>query len=363
MTRPSPFDAARALLDSAHQSRTFPAWAAEVGDQDDVRWRDEGGALSFDAGAPVTSSSTLFDLASLTKPLATAHLIVTLVEQQRLSLDTRVSAWIPEWTGAEREDVTVRDLLEHAGGLSARFPSAPPDTARGFEHAICALPLEYAPRSRAVYSDLGFILLAFIAERVGGRPFDAQVGAMLDDALTLVPGLEADTRVLTSVPAAERRLAAPTSAMAEDLRHGRRLQGEVHDNYAAVLGGQAGHAGLFGTAPGVGLLARALLRSAQGGLEHPGGFGRAAVARMLVKSLVPGSSRAIGWDTMLPTSSCGTRLSASAFGHVGFTGTSVWIDPDRNRYYVLLTNRVCDGGSSDDMQRVRRAFHDIVADA
>lgn len=363
MTRPSPFDAAHALLDSAHLARTFPAWSSEVGSSDAVRWQARGGRLSFDADAPSTAAATLYDLASLTKPLATTSLILELVEQQRLSLDTPVSAYLPEWRGDDRAAVTVRDLLEHACGLSARLLDAPPDTPQGFEHDICTMPLEYEPRTRAIYSDLGFILLAFIAERTGERAFDHQVTDLLERALSQGPGRGVDDRILTSVPVAERPLAAPTMPMDEDARRGRRLRGEVHDNYAAVLGGHAGHAGLFGTATGVGRVARLLLRAARGLEAAPGAFGSAAVARMLVKSTVPGSSRALGWDTMLPTSSCGSRLSASAFGHVGFTGTSIWIDPERDRYYVLLTNRVCDGGTSDDMQRVRRAFHDIVADA
>lgn len=351
------------MLDSAQLARTFPSWAAEVGSSDAVRWQACGGSLSFDADAQATTPSTLFDLASLTKPLATTSLIVELVQQRQLSLDTRVAAWLPEWRGNDRTAVTVRDLLEHAGGLSARLLDAPPDTARSFEHDICVMPLEYEPRTRALYSDLGFILLAFVAERAGGQPFEQQVTSLLERALNRGPGRGIDDRILTSVAVSERHLAAPTLAMAEDARRSRRLQGVVHDNYAAALGGCAGHAGLFGTASGVARLARLLLRAARGLEEAPDAFGRAAVSRMLVKSTVPGSSRALGWDTMLPTSSCGSRLSASAFGHVGFTGTSVWIDPERDRYYVLLTNRVCDGGTSDDMQRVRRAFHDTVADA
>lgn len=363
MTRPSPFDAAHALLDSARRARTFPAWAAEVGSSEGVRWQARGGHLTFDADAPAATPATLYDLASLTKPLATASLLIELIEQQRLSLDTLVSAHLPAWRGPDRASVTVRDLLEHAGGLSARLAAAPPDSVPGFEHEICTMPLECEPRTRALYSDLGFILLALLAERAGAQVFDRQVTTLLDRALDHEPGRRVDDHIVTSVAQADRPLAAPTVAMDEDARRGARLQGVVHDNYAALLGGHSGHAGLFGTASGVGRVARLLLRAARGIEAGPGAFGSAAVTRLLVKSEVPGSSRALGWDTMLPTSSCGSQLSASAFGHVGFTGTSLWIDPAHDRYYILLTNRVCDGGTSDDMQRVRRAFHDTVAGA
>ena len=136
----------------------------------------------------------------------------------------------------------------------------------------------------------------------------------------------------------------------------------MHDNYAAALGGFAGHAGLFGTAGGVGAFACAVLRASRGDAALPPPLAPATVARAVAKSRVAGSSRALGWDTMLPTSSCGTRLSAAAFGHVGFTGTSLWIDPLRDRYFVLLTNRVCDGGTIGDMLEVRRAFHDTLVE-
>jgi CubicO group peptidase (beta-lactamase class C family) len=140
------------------------------------------------------------------------------------------------------------------------------------------------------------------------------------------------------------------------------LRGEVHDNYAAALGGVAGHAGLFGTAAAVGAFGRAVLRAARGDDSAGAPLTPAMVRLFTTPSTVPGSSRALGWDTMRSTSSCGTRMSASAFGHVGFTGTSLWIDPDRDRYFVLLTNRAQSGGTLDAMRDVRRAFHDALAE-
>jgi len=163
-------------------------------------------------------------------------------------------------------------------------------------------------------------------------------------------------------PPSIRGLAAPTRPMDEDSRRGRVLVGEVHDNYAAALGGVAGHAGLFATASAVGEFARAVLRASCGDADLPPPFAHELVAMFTAKTRVPGSSRALGWDTMLPTSSCGTRMSPQAFGHVGYTGTSLWIDPVRDRYFVLLTNRVFGVGTLDDMRTVRRAFHDALGD-
>jgi CubicO group peptidase (beta-lactamase class C family) len=154
------------------------------------------------------------------------------------------------------------------------------------------------------------------------------------------------------------RRIAPTE---HDTFRGRLIVGEVHDENAWALGGIAGHAGLFGTAPAVGAYARHLLQVLDG---RTGAFTRDTLESFIARRAdVPGSSRALGWDTMLPTSSCGSRMSAHAFGHVGFTGTSLWIDPARDRYFVLLTNRVCGGGTVDEMRTVRRAFHDALGDA
>jgi CubicO group peptidase (beta-lactamase class C family) len=150
--------------------------------------------------------------------------------------------------------------------------------------------------------------------------------------------------------------------LSEDLRRGSTLQGVVHDNYAAALGGVAGHAGLFGSAPAVGTFARVILRAARGDANGPYPFTPDLVRLFTTRTRVPGSSRALAWDTMLVTSSCGTRMSASAFGHVGFTGTSLWIDPERNRYFVLLTNHARGQASRDALRDVRRAFHDALAD-
>jgi CubicO group peptidase (beta-lactamase class C family) len=355
-------DAAHALVARAIGERIFPAAVAEVGSSSGVQWREAFGTLTFDADSHPAADDTFFDLASLTKPLATTAVAMQLVAGGALDLDEPVSSSFDEWRGADRERVTVRDLLEHSSGLPARLVDQPPDDRREFVHEICRLPLEYAPRQTSIYSDLGFILLGLLVEDRAQTAFAKQLE---DIAVRLKPdatspdatSVEGDALAFR-VPAHDRDRTAPTWPMKDDRRRGRFLVGEVHDNYAAALGGAAGHAGLFGTAPAVGRFARAVLRGARG-MSSP--FSPETVARMTVKSAVPGSSRALGWDTMLPTSSCGTLLSPAAFGHVGFTGTSLWIDPVLDRYFVLLTNRVCRGGTLDEMRRVRRAFHDALA--
>jgi CubicO group peptidase (beta-lactamase class C family) len=156
-------------------------------------------------------------------------------------------------------------------------------------------------------------------------------------------------------PAKWRARTAPTE---RDPWRQRLLVGEVHDENAAALGGVAGHAGLFGTAPAVGAFARHLLQVLDG---RTGVFAEASLRRFVSRRAgVAASSRALGWDTMLPTSSCGTRMSPAAFGHTGFTGTSLWLDPATGVYVVLLTNRVHPARDNDAIQRVRPALHDAV---
>jgi CubicO group peptidase (beta-lactamase class C family) len=348
------FDAGRRVLEHAIRSRVFPAAAVDVGDSGGPLWQDALGTLAFEAGdsdSQPASIHTPFDLASLTKPVATATVVMRLVATGAVNLEDPVAHHFEEWRGIERSEATVADLLEHAAGLPARLLDQAPASRREFEHDICTMPLEYAARTRSIYSDLGFILLGLLAADRGGGPLADQFGAIVN---AIAPELT------FSLPLDLRRMAAPTTALDEDVRRGRTLIGEVHDNYAAALGGAAGHAGLFGTAPDVGAYARVVLRAARGDTSGPSPFTESLVRRFTRRSLVPGSSRALGWDTMLPTSSCGTKMTPSAFGHVGFTGTSLWIDPDRDRYFVLLTNRAHGGGALEQMRDVRRAFHDAL---
>ena len=349
------------LIERGIASRAFPAATIEVGRRDRVLWNAAFGRLTYAADAPLAAPGTIFDLASLTKVLATTPLVMQAVAAGRLSLDDRVGDYLAAWRGTDREPVTIADLLEHASGLTAYLPFFRDHRGRAeFEQAICTLPLEYAPRTQSIYSDLGFMLLAFILEDVNPRPFAKQ----FEDLFRL----KAEGLIQFNPPRELRERCAPTEL---DLWRGRLLQGEVHDENTWALGGAAGHAGLFGTAAGVGDVARTVLRGLLSGSTAPEAQSRKPEAgswkleadtwlRFARKSTVPGSSRALGWDTMLPTSSCGTRMSARAIGHTGFTGTSLWIDPDQDLYVVLLTNRVHPARDNNQIQSVRRAVHDAA---
>jgi serine-type D-Ala-D-Ala carboxypeptidase len=341
------FATAREVLRTGIANKAFPAAVVEVGDATVPLWREAFGTLTYDANAPGATDDTIFDLASLTKVLSTTPLVMQQVERGAIALDDPVGRHLDTWRDADRAAVTIRDLLAHASGLPAWVPLFRELRGRdAFEQAIAATALEYPPRSRSVYSDLGFMLLGFILDR--DVPLTSRFDAMFAQM-----GIVQEVQF--NPPELWRRRTAPTE---HDSWRGRLLVGEVHDENAYALGGVAGHAGLFGTSAAVGDYARHVLQILDG---RTGAFRRETLAAFIARQdTIPGSSRALGWDTMLPTSSCGTHMSPRAFGHTGFTGTSLWIDPDRGVYVVLLTNRVHPTRDNDAMRQVRPALHDAV---
>ncbi|MHC5004096.1 MAG: exo-beta-N-acetylmuramidase NamZ domain-containing protein, partial [Planctomycetota bacterium] len=282
--------------------------------------------------APMTVD-TVFDLASLTKPVATATSVMLLVETGQVRLRDRVSAHLPEFTGNGKERITVIDLLLHRGGLIP--DNALADYDHGPEEAwrrICALELEAAPGETFSYTDVGFIVLGELVRRVSGEPLDAFARRRVFAPL----GMH-DTGFLPDE--ARRRRAAPT-----EQREGRWLQGEVHDPRAARLGGAAGHAGLFGTAADLAVFASMLLDEGRHGDGHV--LAARTVATMTAGYAVPGGERGLGWDRRSAYSSNrGELMTDRAFGHGGFTGTVLWIDPGLDLFVIFLSNRVHPSGS------------------
>ncbi|HKY21522.1 MAG TPA: serine hydrolase domain-containing protein [Vicinamibacterales bacterium] len=345
------FAKAAEIVQRGHEARAYPAAVVETGTREGVAWQQAFGTLDYDEESPATQQDTIFDLASLTKVIATTSLAMQLIEQGTLALSDRIADCISDWRGRDREDVTLRSLLTHSSGLTAWLPFYRDYSGRtDFQHAICSLPLEYGPETQSIYSDLGFILLGFIIEDAGGQPFERQAGELMKQ-LTSEP-------LLFNPPPALRPRIAPTE---HDPWRGRRLIGEVHDENCWALGGAAGHAGLFGTASAVGGFARTVLAALDSGDAR---LASAATLRTFVtRAGAASGSRALGWDTMLPTSSCGTKMSASAFGHTGFTGTTLWIDPERGVYVVFLTNRVNPSRENTAIHQIWPALHDAVMEA
>jgi CubicO group peptidase (beta-lactamase class C family) len=352
---------ARRVLRDAIAAGVTPCAVAEVGDRTGAIWTDAVGRLTGDVSAAAASDDTVFDLASLTKVLATTSAAMRLVDGGKLDLRSRVAEVVPAWRGDERRAVTVADLLAHSSGLPAHRPLYRSCRGRAeFERAICAEPLVYRPGTASLYSDLGFILLGFLLERITGDSLESQF-ARFCEAVGGPPAVSPGSHAARPLairfhpPASWADRIAPT-------RPAPSPPGVPHDENAEALGGIAGHAGLFGTASSVGVLARAVMRAVVDPAGEPALASHETALTFASRADVPGGSRALGWDTMLPSSSCGAHMSARAFGHTGFTGTSLWIDPEVEIYVVLLSNRVYqEPGSGDGIGALRRAFHDAVA--
>lgn len=338
MTRATPLPSVAPILHRAIEARVFPGAVVEVGGADGVLATIVAGTESYESKSARVAAHTIYDLASLTKVLATAALMAGELANGRMRLTDRVRHWIASWTGEDRQAVTIQDLLEHASGLPGHRPYYESRRGRAaFELAIAEEPLAYVPRTQSVYSDPGFMLLGFALENAAGASLDRQFDAWRDREL----GADVELRYRPGGQWRDRT--APT----EDTPLGEERRGEVHDENAEALGSVAAHAGLFGTAAAVGAGARWWMRSA-------------ALPLFARKTTVPGSSRALAWDTMLPTSSCGTKLSPGAIGHTGFTGTSLWIDATKDLYVVLLSNRVHPTRRGEGIQDVRRAVHNAI---
>ncbi|MBU6366842.1 MAG: serine hydrolase [Gemmatimonadetes bacterium] len=304
----------------------FPGAAVIVGRRGRAAWAKGVGTLDWRAGMPVEVDATVYDLASLTKVVATTTALMVLFDEGKLALDAPVSRYLPEYTGGMRDLVTVRHLLTHRAGLPAGLELwkrvGSPAEARA---AVMAAPIRCPPGQCFEYSDLGPDLLGFVVEAISGEPLDRFVTRRVFQPLGM-----RDTRF--GVPDDWRPRTAPTEV---DPPRGYPLRGEVHDENAFMLGGVAGHAGLFGTAADLAVFAQMLL---EGGAYE----GRRIVADSTVALFTRRTAgrRALGWDTCDGLAGCGTQMSPRAFGHTGYTGTSLWIDPDRDLFVVLLTNRV-----------------------
>ena len=340
----------------------FPGAAIAVGRHDSLMLLTAVGHYGADDPRPVTPE-TIYDLASLTKVIGLTTAVMMLVDSGKLDLDAPVQRYVPAFQGPGKERVTMRQLLTHSSGLPAwrRLYAE----AANREQALALVdttPLLRQPGDTFVYSDLGAITLTQAVEAITGQRLNDFLDARLFGPL----GMQS-TRFLP--PQSRRDRIAPTENDSS-FRH-RILRGEVHDENAGRLGGVSGHAGLFSDAPDLAKFAQWLLEGRRGAAE--GGGSSSGGLRRLSPTLVtefttrqntpPGSSRALGWDTPSENSSAGTKLGPNAFGHTGFTGTSIWLDPDRDLFIILLTNRVNPTRANTKILQVRRRVADLVVDA
>ncbi|WP_420633740.1 glycoside hydrolase family 3 N-terminal domain-containing protein [Candidatus Palauibacter sp.] len=361
------------LIEAAIRDGATPGAALVVGRGNRlVRLRGYG-RLDWAATAPPVGDSSLYDLASLTKVIATTTAAMQLVDQGDLSLDTRIGEHLPEWSEGWKSEVTVRHLLTHQGGLPPFRPFW--RTLEGedeYREAIAALEPVHEPGEETVYSDIGFMTLGFFIEEITGQSFDYY----LYESLFRPLGMR-DTWF--NPPNSLHGRVAPTEM--DTVYRDRHVVGEVHDENAHALGGVAGHAGLFSDARDLARFAAWILGAAREGRGLPSIARptRTTGALRLTASLDSpspdivaqftaradasegGSSRALGWDTPSGRSSAGRYFGDGAFGHTGFTGTSIWVEPELDLFVVLLTNRVNPTRANQKHIELRRAVQDAVA--
>jgi CubicO group peptidase (beta-lactamase class C family) len=341
------------ILVKAIQDSAFPAAQLLVAKDGIIVYEKSMGTFTYDKNSRNINSETLFDLASLTKVVATTSAIMKLYDGKKISLDDKVSLFMPQFAEGKKSEITIRHLLTHTSGLPPfrqlwRFV---PDAKFALD-SVYATNLVANPGDTTIYSDLGFITLGKIVEGVSGSTLDEFMKENFFEPLGM-------SRTMFAPSAALWKNVAPTeydSTWRKTL-----VRGRVHDENAEFLGGVSGHAGLFSTASDLSILMQMLMN---GGTYGDTRYLDSSTIALFTKRQSEKSTRALGWDTKSPKGSmAGNLFSNSSFGHSGFTGTTLWADPERNLFVILLTNRVHPTRVNSKIARVRPAVHDAVVEA
>jgi len=347
------------VIEKAIADRAFPGATLAVGYRGKLSVHAFG-QQKYDAKSPAVNADTMYDIASLTKVVVTTTLVEKLVEgdfPSPLNLDAPIERYLPEWPKGPqpewRHKVTVRNLMTHTSGLPPfkeywRTSTSKQETLR----RIFAEPLEYEPGTKVVYSDLGIILMAEIIQRLTGKPLDALANENIFGPLEMKHSMYNPPRAIWPE-------IAPTEFDSQ-LRH-RMLQGEVHDENAFAIGGVSGHAGVFSTAGDLAVFCQMLLNG--GVYAHQRILKRSTISEFTAPQPLAQNTRTLGWVVPTEGSSSGHYFSPHSYGHTGFTGTTIWIDPDRQLFVVLLTNRVHPTRENHKIAEVRPAVHDAVMKA
>jgi CubicO group peptidase (beta-lactamase class C family) len=364
------FHRAFAVLRSGIEQHAFPGASVAITHNGRLVAHKGLGHFTYAPDSPAVKADTVFDLASVTKALATTSACMILYERAQFKLDQPLVELLPEFAGSagnndpQRRAVTLQMLLAHSSGLPAYiklFQTA--HTKEDLLKQALAVPLTAAPGTRAEYSDIGFILLGQAIERLTHEPLDQFCQREIFARLNL------ETACFN--PPADWKTSIPPTEDDQTFRH-RLIQGEVNDENASVMGGVAGHAGCFARALDVSIFAHCMLQ----GSHSSAGFAREwaeANTPLLHRETIelftrrenfpPGTSRTLGWDTPSQPSQSGKYFSSRSYGHLGYTGTSLWIDPDRQLSVTLLTNRTWPDRGSQLIKQIRPAFHNAVVEA
>ena len=356
------FAGALRILEDAIAARAFPGCAFGVLVGDDVVLQGALGRFTYEGNAPAVAAETVFDLASVTKVVATTATAMLLVQRRQLELETPLGELLPGFVVRRApadvaRTIQLQHLLAHNSGVPGYvgfFRTAA--TPAALFQACLELPLHSAPGTHAEYSDPGFILL--------GKAFEALICADLDTWTRREIFQPLGMASTGFCPSPAMRTAIPPTEEDLTFRH-RRIQGEVQDENAWVLNGVAGHAGLFSNVPDLLRFAGEILRSARsaGSEENPSLFNSAVLKQFAKRQSPEGSSRALGWDTPSEPSSSGKYFARHSIGHLGFSGCSLWIDLDAAVAVALLTNRTWPDRQSQLIREVRPIFHDAIREA
>jgi len=347
------FALALQVMQDAIRDRAFPACSLAVTHKGRLVALKSLGRFTYDSSSAVLTDTSLFDIASVSKVVATTSMAMILYERGMLDLDVPVASIVPEFVNSadpRRHDVSLRMLLAHSSGLPAYaklfMQANSPETLL---EAVFTTELTAEPGARAEYSDIGFIILGVALTRVADESLEQFCRREIFGPLAMVS--------TTYNPATSLRSNSVPTADDQTFRH-RVIQGEVQDENASLLGGVAGHAGLFSTATDIARFAMAMLNIRKAILRPE------TLAVFTNRQALPaGTSRALGWDTPSQPSQSGRYLSPHAFGHLGYTGTSLWIDPERELSITLLTNRTWPDCKNQSIREVRPRLHDAIVEA
>jgi len=341
------------MMEDATRDHAFPACSLAVTHQGSLVALKSVGHFTYDPASVALTDANLFDIASVSKVVATTTMAMILYERGMLDLDVPVTSIVPEFANSEdsrRHDVSIRMLLAHSSGLPAYaklFMNA--NSPEALLDAVFTTELTADPDARAEYSDIGFIILGVALARLADESLEQFCRREIFGPLAMVS--------TTYNPASALRSNSVPTADDQSFRH-RVIQGEVQDENASVLGGIAGHAGLFSTAADIARFAMAMLQGGQPILRPE------TLAVFTKRQALPaGTSRALGWDTPSQPSQSGRYLSPQAFGHLGYTGTSLWIDPERELSITLLTNRTWPDCKNQAIREVRPRLNDAIVEA
>ncbi len=339
------------LMNKAIRDSVFPGAVLVIGNKDSIIYQKAFGHYTYDTSSPAMQLNTIFDLASVSKVVGTTTAAMMLYDEGKLKLDDKVIKYLPEFYNHGKDKITIRNLLLHNSGLPAfkKYYDVY-NTEEEVINDIMNSELIYEPGSKYVYSDLGMITLQKVIERITGMGLDEFLEKKLFKPLGM-------NRTMYNPPDSLKNQCAPTEI--DTFYRMRPLQGEVHDERAYMLHGVAGHAGLFSTGPDLAKFLRMMLN---GGRLNGRAFIKISTIEQWTTNQSKQSTRGLGWDTKSREgySSFGSLFSENSYGHTGYTGTSVWVNKDKQIFVILLTNRVYPTRKNRKIIKFRPVIHDAI---